>query len=128
MMRTSTLAAVAALLRLSSALPGYVTVSCPDVVTITQTVYPPGWTETGPIYNAAVQPTLTGQSYPAGGGAVGAAGGGGGVTTSWSTGYTTLSTTCTAPGVYPPPSMMGSSITCYMPGTMTVSPRNSLFV
>jgi len=99
------------------AIPAFVTVSCPDAVTITQTVYPPGW---GPLtgYGAAQPPpsSVAGGVQPAA-----APSGPAGVTTSTApVVYSTYSTSVPAPGVYPAPAGMGHSLTAYMPGTVYV--------
>jgi len=100
------------------AIPAFVTVSCPDAVTITQTVYPPGW---GPLnsYGSAQPPpsSVANQIQPAA-----APSGPAGVTTSYApVVYATYTTSVPSPGVYPAPSGMGKSLTAYMPGIITVS-------
>ncbi|KAF3193925.1 hypothetical protein TWF225_008116 [Orbilia oligospora] len=128
-MKSRYILAGAGLLHSARAIPAYITTvfSCPDVVTITQTVYPPGWTNTGPIYttrpltepqpnpppnprpepegNRTPQPQCTEQ----------------GLTTSWETEYATRTMYYSEYGMYSGPPGCPPTIYAYMPTTVTCS-------
>ncbi|KAF3933613.1 hypothetical protein ABW19_dt0208439 [Dactylella cylindrospora] len=127
-MKSGYLLAGASILHAVAAIPAYITTvfHCPDVVTITQTVYPPGWTATGPIYSSVTgqpspyyppqepQTTCT-ETAP--------------VTTSWETEYATTTVYYSEYGMYSGPPGCPSEIIAYMPTTVTCSePRTTGWV
>ncbi|KAF3913101.1 hypothetical protein AA313_de0201172 [Arthrobotrys entomopaga] len=126
-MKSGYLLAGASLLRSARAIPAYITTvySCPDVMTITQTVYPPGWTNTGPVYTTypltEPQPSQPGpvqnapQRQPQGTCTET------GLSTSWETEYATRTIYYSEYGMYQGPPGCPSTIIAYMPTTVTCS-------
>ncbi|KAK6497561.1 hypothetical protein TWF481_011965 [Arthrobotrys musiformis] len=123
-MKSRYILAGAGLLHSVRAIPAYITTvfSCPDVVTITQTVYPPGWTNTGPIYTtrALTEPRPEGpppqepqqpqaQCTEQG------------LTTSWETEYATRTVYYSEYGMYSGPPGCPPTIYAYMPTTVICS-------
>ncbi|KAK6524842.1 hypothetical protein TWF281_011743 [Arthrobotrys megalospora] len=120
-MKSRYILAGAGLLHSARAIPAYITTvfSCPDVVTITQTVYPPGWTNTGPIYTTRplteprppqpeAQPPQAQCTEQ-------------GLTTSWETEYATRTIYYSEYGMYSGPPGCPPTIYAYMPTTVTCS-------
>ncbi|KAK6506116.1 hypothetical protein TWF506_011037 [Arthrobotrys conoides] len=126
-MKSRYILAGAGLLHSVRAIPAYITTvfSCPDVVTITQTVYPPGWTNTGPIYTTRplTEPrpdtrpeTEVNRPPPPQAQCTEQ-----GLTTSWETEYATRTMYYSEYGMYSGPPGCPPTIYAYMPTTVTCS-------
>ncbi|RVD87391.1 uncharacterized protein DFL_001627 [Arthrobotrys flagrans] len=120
-MKSRYILAGAGLLHSVRAIPAYITTvfSCPDVVTITQTVYPPGWTNTGPIYTT--RPLTEPRPEPEGNRPPQAQCTEQGLTTSWETEYATRTMYYSEYGMYSGPPGCPPTIYAYMPTTVTCS-------
>ncbi|EPS41304.1 hypothetical protein H072_4843 [Dactylellina haptotyla CBS 200.50] len=121
-MKSRYMLAGAGLLHIARAIPAYITTvfSCPDVVTITQTVYPPGWTNTGPVYTTLPltepRPQNPPENPPPQQACTET-----GLTTSWETEYATRTVYYSEYGMYQGPPGCPSTIIAYMPTTVTCS-------
>ncbi|KAK6346265.1 hypothetical protein TWF730_010595 [Orbilia blumenaviensis] len=122
-MKSRYILAGAGLLHSVKAIPAYITTvfSCPDVVTITQTVYPPGWTNTGPIYTTRPlteprPPQPEGNPPPPQAQCTEQ-----GLTTSWETEYALRTVYYSEYGMYSGPPGCPPTIYAYMPTTITCS-------
>ncbi|EWC47148.1 hypothetical protein DRE_03517 [Drechslerella stenobrocha 248] len=127
-MKSRHILAGASLLHAVRAIPAYITTvfQCPDAVTITQTVYPPGWTNTGPIYTTRQlggsrpeRPSANPQQPAANTPRPGCTEVG--LTTSWETEYATRTVVYSEYGMYSGPPGCPSEIIAYMPTTITCS-------
>ncbi|KAK6331991.1 hypothetical protein TWF718_002531 [Orbilia javanica] len=122
-MKSRYLLASAGLLHSVRAIPAYITTvfSCPNVVTVTQTVYPPGWTNTGPIYTTRVLSEPRPDNPPPQAPPPQAQCTEQGLTTSWETEYATRTVYFSEYGMYSGPPGCPATIYAYMPTTVTCS-------
>jgi len=119
-MKSVYLAAGASLLHAARAIPALITTvfNCPDVQTVTVTAYPPGYTNTGPVYGgmtAGVAQAQAGQPQAQSCSSLGA------LTTSYQTNYATTTVAFSSMGMYPGPPGCPSEIMAFMPTTVTCS-------